>query len=78
MLAYLKMFLLFAVAFVMAWLAHRTIVPNIVAVADGDGQANWQVQTAFVLLSVEYIGLGGAVLVVVAGVLDRLQRLRAR
>jgi hypothetical protein len=78
MRAYVKIFLLFVAAFVLAWLAHRTIVPNVVPVADGDGQVNWQVQTAFVLLSVEYIGLGGAALVVVATLLNRLQKLRAR
>jgi hypothetical protein len=76
--AYLKLFLLFVAAFCMAWLAHQAIVPNVVPVADGDGQANWQVQAAFVLLAIENIGLGGAALVVVAAVLNRLQRLRAR
>ena len=76
MIAYLKVFLLFVATFALAWLAHRTIVPNVVPVADGDGQANWQVQTAFVLLAIENIGLGGTMLVVVAAVLDRLQRLR--
>lgn len=78
MRAYLKIFLLFVAAFALAWLAHREIVPNVVAVADDDEQANWQVQTAFVLLSIENIGLGGAALVVVAAVLDRVQKLRAR
>jgi hypothetical protein len=78
MRAYLKLFLLFVAAFGLAWLAHQAIVPNVVPVADGDGQSNWQVQTAFVLLSIEYIGLGGAALVVVAAALARLQRLRAR
>jgi hypothetical protein len=78
MRAYVKIFLLFVVTFVLAWLAHRTIVPNVVPVADGDGQVNWQVQTAFVLLAIEIIGLGGAALVVVAAVLNRLQRLRVR
>ena len=75
---YVKILLLFASAFVVAWLVHQAIVPDVVPVADGDEQANWQVQTAFVLLAIENIGLGGAVLVVVAAVLDRLQKLRAR
>jgi hypothetical protein len=75
---YVKIFLLFASAFVLAWLAHQSIVPNVVPVADGDRQSNWQVQTAFLLLSIEYTGLGGAVLVVVAAILTRLQKLRAR
>lgn len=44
-------------------------------VFDGDGQVNWQVQAAFVLLAIQYIGLGGTVLVVIAGALNRLQRL---
>lgn len=74
---YVKMLLLFALAFVAAWLAHQAIVPNVVPVFDGDGQVNWQVQAAFVLLAIQYIGLGGAMLVVIAGALDRLQRLWA-
>lgn len=69
------MFVLFALAFAVAWLAHRAIVPNVVPVFDGDGQVNWQVQAAFVLLAIQYIGLGGTVLVVIAGALNRLQRL---
>jgi hypothetical protein len=76
--AYVKIFLLFASVFVLAWALHRANVPNVVPVADGDGQSNWQVQTAFVLLTIENIGLGGAVLVVVAAILGRLQKLRAR
>jgi hypothetical protein len=64
-------FVLFALAFAVAWLAHRAIVP----VFDGDGQVNWQVQAAFVLLAIQYIGMGGTVLVVIAGALNRLQRL---
>jgi hypothetical protein len=75
MLAYLKPLSLFAVVFVSAFLAHKVMVPNVVAVADGE-QSNWQVQLAFVLVSLENIGLGGAVLVLVALVLDRLQEVR--
>jgi hypothetical protein len=56
-------------------LAHQAIAPNVVTVFDGDGQANRQVQAAFVLLAIQYIGLGGTALVVIAGTLNRLQRL---
>jgi hypothetical protein len=73
-----KIFLLFALAFVAAWMVHQAIVPNVVPVADSDEQTHWQGADAFVLLATQNIGLGGVVLVVVANVLDRLRKLRAR
>jgi hypothetical protein len=75
MLSYFKALSLFAVIFGLAFLAHKAIVPNVVPIADGE-QSNWQVQLAFVLVSLENIGLGGAALVLVALVLDRLQEVR--
>jgi hypothetical protein len=73
MFTFLRSLLLFTLG--LAFLAHKTLVPNVVPVADGE-QSNWQVQLAFVLVSLENIGLGGAGLVLVALVLDRLQRMR--
>ena len=74
MRAYLKGLLLFALTFGIAYLARETIVPNVVPVAEGE-QSNWQVQVAFVLMSLQNIGLGGAVLLIVMFVLNRLQKL---
>jgi hypothetical protein len=75
MFTFLRSLLLFMLVFATAFLAHRTLVPNVVPVADGE-QSNWQVQLAFVLVSLENIGLGGAGLVLVALILDRLQKAR--
>jgi len=75
MLTYLKALSLFALVFGLAFLSHKAIVPNVVPIADGE-QSNWQVQLAFVLVSLENIGLGGAALVFVALALDRLQGMR--
>jgi hypothetical protein len=75
MLTCFKALSLFAVIFALAFLAHKAIVPNVVAIADGE-QSNWQVQLAFVLVSLENIGLGGAALVLMALVLDRWQEVR--
>jgi hypothetical protein len=73
--AFLKSLLLFTLVFGLAFLAHKALVPNVVPVADGE-QSNWQVQLAFVFVSLENIGLSGAGLVLVALVLDRLQKMR--
>lgn len=75
MFTFLRSLLLFTLVFGLAFLAHKMLVPNVVPVADGE-QSNWQVQLAFVLVSLEYISLGGAGLVLVALVLDRLQNVR--
>jgi len=68
MRAYLKLFLLSAITAGAAWLASRTFVPDAVAVADIEQQPQWYLQLAFVLRSIELIGLGGMVLVLIAGV----------
>lgn len=68
MRAYLKLLLLFAITAGAAWLASRALVPDAVAVADIEQQPQWYLQLAFVLRSIELIGLGGMVLVLVAGV----------
>ena len=58
MRAYLKLFLLSATTAGAAWLASRTFVPDAVAVADIEQQPQWYLQLAFVLRSIELIGLG--------------------
>jgi hypothetical protein len=66
MRAYLRLLLLFALTAGAAYLASRVLVPNAVPVADSE-QPQWYLQLAFVLRSIELIGLGGMVLVLVAG-----------
>lgn len=66
MRAYLRLLLLFASTAGAAYLASRVFVPNAVPVADSE-QPQWYLQLAFVLRSIELIGLGGMVLVLVAG-----------
>lgn len=66
MRAYLRLLLLFALTAGAAYLASRVLVPNAVPVADSE-QPQWYLQLAFVLRSIELIGLGGMILVLVAG-----------
>ncbi len=73
MRTYLKLLLLFAVIAGAAWLASRTLVPDAVPVADSE-RPQWYLQLAFVLKSIELIGIGGLVMVLVAGVATRLER----
>ena len=74
---FLKSFLLFALTFAAAYLAHTLIVPNVVAIADGE-QSGWQVQVAFLLTSVQNIGLFGMALVAILALLNRFRSLLAR
>ena len=74
MRAYPKLFLLSAITAGAAWLASRALVPDAVAVADIEQQPQWYLQLAFVLRSIELIGLGGMALVLVAGVAAWLGR----
>ena len=67
MRAYLKLFLLSAITAGAAWLASRAFVPDAMPVADIEQQPQWYLQLAFVLRSIELIGLGGMALVLVAG-----------
>jgi hypothetical protein len=73
MRTYLKLLLLFALTAGAAWLTSRAFVPDAVPVADSE-QPQWYLQLAFVLRSIELIGLGGMALVTVAGVAARLGR----
>ncbi len=65
MRAYLRLLLLFALTAGAAYLAGRVFVPNAVPVADSE-QPQWYLQIAFLLRSIELIGLGGMILVLVA------------
>ena len=66
MWAYLRLFLLFALTAGAAYAASRIFVPDAVPVADSE-QPKLYLQLAFVLRSIEVIGLGGMVLMLVGG-----------
>jgi hypothetical protein len=77
MRSFLKAFVLFALFFAVAHIARFSIVPNSLPIADGH-QSGWQVQIAFVLMSVENIGLFGMAIVVLLALVNRFRRLVAR
>lgn len=72
MQAYLKVLSLFAVTTIAAYLASQAFVPDAVPLADSE-QPQPYLQLAFLLKSIELTGLGGMVLVLVAGVATRLR-----
>jgi hypothetical protein len=74
---FLKSFLLFALIFSAAYIARILIVPNVMPIADGE-QPGWQVQVAFILTSIQNIGLIGLALVVVLALLTQLRSLVTR
>jgi hypothetical protein len=60
---YLKFIVLFAVIFCAAYALRHLVVPDIVAIADNDlPQSTWKVEVAFVLTTLENLGMGGAAL----------------
>ena len=74
---FLKSFLLFVLTFSAAYVARILIVPDVVPIADGE-QSGWQVQIAFLLTSVQNIGLFGMALVVILALLNRVRNLITR
>jgi hypothetical protein len=66
MQAYLKLLTLLTLTAVAAFAASRVLVPNAVPVADSE-LPQWYFQLAFLLKSIELIGLGGIALVMIAG-----------
>jgi hypothetical protein len=74
---FLRSFLLFALTFSVAYIVRILIVPGVVPIADGE-QSGWQVQIAFLLMSVENIGLFGMAIVMILALLNRLKGLVAR
>jgi hypothetical protein len=66
MRVHLRLLLLSASVAGAAYLASRGLVPDALPVADSD-QPQWYLQLAYILGSVEFIGLGGMVLVLVSG-----------
>ena len=77
MRSFLKAFVLFALFFAVAHIARVSIVPNSLPIADGH-QSGWQVQIAFLLTSVQNIGLFGMGLVTLLGLLNQFRSLLAR
>ena len=74
---FFKAFMLFALIFSAAYIARMLTVPNVIPIADGE-QSGWQVQIAFVLTSVQNIGLFGMGLVMLVGLLKQLRSLVIR
>jgi hypothetical protein len=74
---FLKAFLLFALFFSAAYIARLSITPNSLPIADSE-QSGWQVQVAFLLMSVENIGLFGMAIAMLLALLNRFRRLVAR
>jgi len=69
---FLKSMLLFALIFLVAYIARVTTVPNVVPIADGE-QSGWQLQVAFILTSLQNIGLIGMALVMLLALSSRLK-----
>jgi hypothetical protein len=74
---FLKLLALFGLIFLAAYVARVTIVPNVMPIADGE-QPGWQVQVAFVITTVQNIGLIGMALVVLLALSSRFKSLIAR
>jgi hypothetical protein len=74
---FLKAFSLFALFFSIAYIARILTVPDVVPIADTE-QSGWPVQIAFVLTSVQNIGLFGMGLVMLLALLNQFRSLLAR
>ncbi|HEX9238598.1 MAG TPA: hypothetical protein VF866_07545 [Xanthobacteraceae bacterium] len=74
MRTFFKSLLLFALIFLAAYVTRITVVPNVVSIADGE-QPGWQVQVAFIITSVQNIGLIGMALVMLVAASSRLKSL---
>jgi hypothetical protein len=68
MRAYLQLLLLSTLTAGAAYLASRALVPDALPVAESD-QPHWYFHLASILRSIEFIGLGGMVLVPLSGLL---------
>jgi hypothetical protein len=73
MRAWLKLLLLFAATASAAFVASRIVVPDAVPVPDSEAP-QWYLQLAFLLRSIELIGLGGVGLVLLSGLSVWLSR----
>lgn len=71
---FLRSLLLFASIFAVAYVARIFIVPDVAPIAESE-DPNWQIQVAFLLMSVQNIGLFGMVLVVLVALPSQLKKL---
>jgi hypothetical protein len=71
---FLRTLLLFALIFSVAYFARAMTVPDVMPIADGE-QPGWQVQVAFILTSVENIGLMGVAIIVLLALSSQLKSL---
>jgi hypothetical protein len=74
---FLKALLLFAAVFATGYAARILIVPDVVPIVDAE-QTGWPVQIAFVLTSIQNVGLFGMGLVMLVGSLKQLRSLVIR
>ena len=74
---FLKSLSLFTLIFLVAYAARVTIVPDAMPIADGE-QPGWQVEAAFIITSVQNIGVIGMAIVLLVALSSRLEGLIAR
>jgi hypothetical protein len=72
---FLRSLLLFASIFAAAYVARIFIVPDVAPRIAESEDPNWQIQVAFLLMSVQNIGLFGMVLVVLVALPSQLKKL---
>jgi hypothetical protein len=74
MRVFLKFLLLFALIFSVAYVARMMLVPDVRPIADGE-QPGWQVQVAFVITSIQNVGLFGMAVVLLLALSTEIKRL---
>jgi hypothetical protein len=74
MRVFLKSLLLFALIFSVAYVARMMFVPDVGPIADGE-QPGWQVQVAFVITSIQNVGLFGMAVVLLLALSTEIKRL---
>ena len=71
--SYLKAFLFFAFILSLSMIARLAIAPGVRPIAE-NSEADWKLQVAFVLKSIEYAGLFGIVILLLLAGFSRLRR----
>lgn len=75
MRTFLKSLLLFGSIFAAAYLARILLAPDVAPIGQGE-DPNWQIQIAFLLTSVQNIGLFGMVVVVLVALPGQVKEFR--
>jgi hypothetical protein len=70
---FVRSLLLFALIFLVAHIVRAMIVPDVMPIADG--QPSWLVQVAFIIASVQNIGLMGMAIIVLLALSSQLKGL---